>query len=401
MSVPDSQQFPEQRPTEPIVRAQTVPPGWRGSPRGFLWVVLVALVLMLLVPYFAQQVSFAIARGKALARAEVARKELANLPPDSPVRYPEVAKIIEPSVVGVRTTLQASQPAAGNWWFEPRVVAMAQGSGVIVDKAGYILTNAHVINGYSPGGVTVQLDDGRTVQHATIVGIDPVTDLAVLKINAGGLTAAEWGDSDALEVGDSVLAVGSPYGLTETVTAGIISAKNRNVGIENVRYQDFLQTDAAVNPGNSGGPLVNMNARVIGINTAIVGHANQGIGFAIPSGLAKKVYELLRTTGISRGWIGVAVQDLDAAVAEKLGLPNTHGTVIVEVGADSPAERADLKPGDVIVSWQGEAIGNSNDLRLAVAQTKPGTKVTIGYYRDGKKHEASITVAGRPSQTAQ
>ncbi len=400
MSSPDLPQIPEQRPGRPVVPAQLVPSCGPCSSRGVLWAILAVLLLLLFVPYFAQQIAFSIARGKELARAEVARKELANLP-NTPVRYPEVAKIIEPSVVGIESRLQVSSPTGENWLFEPQVQAMAQGSGVIVDKAGYILTNAHVISQASPGGVTIQLNDGRTVEHATIVGTDPATDLAVLKIDVSGLSAAEWGDSDALEVGDSVLAAGSPYGLTETVTAGIISAKNRKVGIENVRYEDFLQTDAAVNPGNSGGPLVNMNARVVGINTAIVGHAYQGIGFAIPSNLAKKVYELLRTTGIARGWIGVAVQDLNHAVAEKLGLKDTRGAVIVDVGSDTPADQAGLKPGDVIVAWQGRPIANSNDLRIAAAQTKPGTKATITYYRDGKKQEGTITVAQRPNQVTQ
>jgi serine protease Do len=162
-----------------------------------------------------------------------------------------------------------------------------------------------------------------------------------------------------------------------------------------------LQTDAAVNPGNSGGPLVNMKAQLVGINTAIVGHAYQGIGFAIPSNLAKKVFELLQTTGISRGWIGVAVGDLNPAVADKLGLKETRGAVIVDVGPDSPADRAGLNPGDVIVAWQGRPIASSNDLRIAAAQTKPGSTASVAYYRDGKKIDGSITVAVRPNQIAQ
>lgn len=284
---------------------------------------LVILILLYLVPYLAQQIAFSITRGQELARAQVAQKELANLPTPAN-RYPMIVKIIEPSVVGIQTTIHIVSPFGESEWFAPEVRAMSQGSGVIVDADGYILTNSHVISQAAQDGVTVQLSDGRTVKSASVVGVDPATDLAVLKIDTGNLTAAKWGDSSALQVGDTVLAVGSPYGLQETVTEGIISAKNRKVGIQNVGYEDFLQTDAAVNPGNSGGPLVNMNAEVVGINTAIVGHANQGIGFAIPSDLAKKVYELLTTTGITRGWIGVAVQNLTKSLAEKLGLTDTR-----------------------------------------------------------------------------
>ena len=263
---------------------------------------------------------------------------------------------------------------------------------MIVDPAGYILTNAHVLSQAAEGGVTVQLSDGRTIDRATIVGVDPATDLAVLKIDAGQLTAADWGDGAALEVGDPVLAVGSPYGLAETVTAGII-AEDRNVGIEHVRYEDFLQTDAAINPGNSGGPLVNMDAQIVGINTAIIGHGNQGIGFAIPSDLAKKVYGLLRTSGISRGWIGVGVQNLTKSLAEKFGLKDTHGALVAQVFSDSPADKAGLKAGDVIVAWDKQPIANANDLRIAAARTEPGKKAQVAFYRNGKRQDATITTA--------
>ncbi len=341
-------------PTEP-----TRPP--RG-PSVLLWAILAILIVSLLAPYLAQQIAYAIARGQELARAEVARTELANLPSEAD-RYPLVAKIIAPSVVGVQTAIRTMSPFGDNGWFEPELRAMTQGSGVIVDPAGYILTNAHVINQSAQGGVTVQLGDGRAVERASIVGTDPASDLAVLKINAGSLSAAHWGDSDALQVGEPVLAAGSPYGLAETVTAGIVSAKNRKVGIENIRHEDFLQTDAAVNPGNSGGPLVNMNGEVVGINTAILGHAYQGISFAIPSNLAKEVYQRLRTTGIPRGWIGAALGDLNNSLAERLGLRDTHGALVVGVMTGSPAEQAGITPGDVIVEWDKRPIANAAELR--------------------------------------
>ncbi len=330
----------------------------------------------------------------------MAQVELKGLPPASN-RYAAVAKIIEPSVVGVQTSVQVASPFGDGGLFEPEIRATTQGSGVIVDPAGYVLTNAHVISQAAEGGLTVQLSDGRTVSHVTIVGVDPATDLAVLKIDAGQLSAAKWGDSSALQVGDPVLAVGSPYGLSETVTAGIISAKNRQVGIEHVHYEDFLQTDAAINPGNSGGPLVNEDAQLVGINTAIVGHAYQGIGFAIPSELAKRVYELLRTGGISRGWIGVGTRDLTKGLAEKLELKDTRGALVAQVTAVSPADKAGLQPGDVIVQWDNQPIANSNDLRIAVARTQPGTKATVACYRGGQRQELTITTAERPNKAAQ
>ena len=324
----------------------------------------------------------------------MAKQELDGLPPGTS-RYAFVAKIIEPSVVGVQTTIRVDSPFGEAVLFEPDVRAMAQGSGVIVDSAGYILTNAHVISQAAEDGVAVQLGDGRTIEHAVVVGVDPATDLAVLKIDAGELAAAKWGDTVALQVGDPVLAVGSPYGLAETVTAGIISAKNRRVGIERVRYEDFLQTDAAVNPGNSGGPLVNMNGEVVGINTAIVGHVYQGIGFAIPSDLAKKVYGLLKSSGI-RGWAGVGVHDLTKTLADEFGVKDTQGALLARVIDDSPAEKAGLKPGDVVVKWESETIANSNDLRIAIAKTQPGATVRIEFYRGEERRSLTITVTECP-----
>jgi serine protease Do len=220
----------------------------------------------------------------------------------------------------------------------------------------------------------------------------------VIKINAGKLPSARWGNSDAIEVGDPVLAVGSPYGLSETITAGIISAKNRELDIENVRYEHFLQTDAAVNPGNSGGPLVNMKAEVVGINTAIVGQTSQGIGFTIPSNLAKKVYQLLRTTGISRGWVGLAAEDIDAELVEKLGLKTNRGALVTDVATDSPVARAGIKAGDVIVKWNEAMITSSQDLRIAVARTKPEDKAVVTFYRNAKKQQLTVTVGQRQAK---
>ncbi len=198
-----------------------------------------------------------------------------------------------------------------------------QGSGVIVDAEGYIITNYHVVDRASE--VNVELSDGSKHQ-AQVVGTDPATDLAVLKIGAANLTAAPWGKSSDLEVGDPVLAIGNPFGLARTVTAGILSATGRHAVVENVNYQDFLQTDAAVNPGNSGGPLVNMKGQIVGINTAIVGPTYQGISFAIPSDMVQQVYDQLIKSGkVARGWLGVSMKELPPEEAEKLGVQRRPG----------------------------------------------------------------------------
>jgi serine protease Do len=375
------------------------PPSAGGHYGPVLLLVLLIAIALFLAPYAAQEIAYSITRGQEMARAEVARNELIKLPNDGN-RLPLVARIIEPSVVSIRTTVRSQ--GGGFAMLQPQAHAGPEGSGVIVDPAGYIVTNAHVVSAAAAGGVAVQLSDGRTIQHATIVGTDPAVDLAVLKIDAGGLSAAHWGDSDALQVGDSVLAVGSPYGLAATVTAGIISAKNRSLDIKNVRHEDFLQTDAAVNPGNSGGPLVNMKAEVVGINTAIVGTAYQGIGFSIPSKLARQVYDMLKTTtGVQRGWIGVAVQDVTGPLAEQLGLKEARGALISEVLPDSPAQAAGLSAGDVIVQWDRHAVSNSTDLRVRAAQTKPGSQATIIFYRDGRRQQLAVTVGTRPNQVTQ
>ena len=222
-----------------------------------------------------------------------------------------------------------------------------------------------------------------------MVGNDPLSDLALVKVDTENLTAAHWGNSDALEVGDEVLAVGNPYGLARSVTAGIISAKSRHVDIEQ-RERSFLQTDAAVNPGNSGGPLVNLSGEVVGINTAIVGHSYQGISFAIPSQLAERVYERLKSSGsIARGYIGVALQDLNPQLAEQLHAKNTYGAVVTGVVKGSPAAEAGIEMGDVIVAVADQKINDSEDLRTAVARAKIGDSLKVAFFRDGREGSAS------------
>ncbi len=269
------------------------------------------------------------------------------------------------------------------------------GSGVIVSAEGHILTNNHVVQGADE--VTVVLGDKRKLK-AQVVGTDPETDLAVIKVDAHNLIPAVLGDSDKVEVGDWVLALGSPFGLKETVTAGIISATGRgNVGI--AIYEDFLQTDAAINPGNSGGPLVNLRGEVIGINTAIASRSggNMGVGFAIPSNMARRIMEQLMHEGhVDRGYLGVYLQPLTDELARSFGVePGTKGALVGDVIPDGPAEAAGLKPGDIITRFDGERIESADALRHRVANTKAGAKVQVEFLRNGKPQKATVTLGHR------
>jgi serine protease Do len=265
------------------------------------------------------------------------------------------------------------------------------GSGVIVDPAGYILTNEHVVRDASE--VRVYLNDDREFS-AEIVGTDPKTDIAVLRIDAEGLTPLPVGDSRSVEVGDFALAIGSPFGLNHTVTMGIVSARGRgDLGIED--YEDFIQTDAAINPGNSGGALINVRGELIGINTAIMSRAggNQGVGFAVPSRMAMAVMDQIVSRGrVVRGWLGVTIQEVTPAMAGYFGLPDASGALIGDVVPGSPASRAGLASGDVIVALEGEPVPDSRTLRLNVSMTEPGSEVTLGVYRDGDELEIPVTL---------
>jgi serine protease Do len=272
------------------------------------------------------------------------------------------------------------------------------GSGVIVDSKGYIITNRHVVEKADRIRVHLQ-DDPPGVQHdARVIGSDQETDLAVIKIDVEhSLPTAKLGNSDGMQVGDWVLAVGSPFGLQATVTAGIVSAKGRSI-VPNRQFQSFIQTDAAINPGNSGGPLVNMDGEVIGINTAILTDTNAyaGVGFALPSNTIAQVYNQL--TGpehrVERGSIGIEFNAQEnPAIARVYGVQS--GITISSVVAGSPAERAGLKVGDTIVSVDGRSVKTGDELVSDIANRKPGSKVTLGYYRNAKKDEAVVTVADR------
>ena len=273
----------------------------------------------------------------------------------------------------------------------------AQGSGFIISPDGYILTNNHVVN--DADKVTVKLLDGRQFT-AKIVGTDPESDIGLLKIDQENLPFLELADSDAIEVGQWVIAIGNPFGLGHTVTAGIISAKGRsNIGL--ARYEDFIQTDAAINFGNSGGPLINLDGRVVGINTAIVGPGgNIGIGFAIPINMAKAIYPQLKEgKKVVRGFLGVSIQDLTPDMAEAFGLDrNTKGVLVPHVQPDSAAEKAGIQAGDVIVEFEGHSVSKASELMNLVAMRPPGSKVKVVVVRNGKRKTFTVTLGTRPSE---
>jgi serine protease Do len=275
---------------------------------------------------------------------------------------------------------------------------MGVGSGVIVDEKGTVLTNYHVVRGADV--VNVKLADKREFE-AEVVGVDEKTEVAVLRIEGDHFTPATLGDSDKAEVGDWVLAIGNPFGLSQTVTAGIVSAKGRaNVGIAD--YEDFIQTDAAINPGNSGGPLVNMNGEVIGINTAIVSgsRSNAGVGFAIPSNMAKAVMEELINEGkVTRGHLGVWIQDLNEDLAGKFGISEIKGALVSDVIEDSPAEKAGIQTGDVIVRYNDREVEDASRLRNMVAATAPETKVELEIIREGESKTISVVIGTQPGES--
>ena len=281
----------------------------------------------------------------------------------------------------------------------PREEGRASGSGVIVDAQGYILTNAHVVENATE--IEVGLSDDRKFK-ATLVGRDPKTDLAVLRVEAatGTLPVADLGDSDRLRVGQWAIAIGNPFGLDRTVTAGIISATGRTrVGV--ATYEAFIQTDASINPGNSGGPLLNLQGRVIGINTAIVA-SGQGIGFAIPINMAREVMGQLISRGrVVRGWLGVVIQDLTTDLAAGFGLPDTGGVLISDVTKDSPAEAAGIRPGDVIVEFTGAPIKEVTDLQRRVAAVEPGRPTGLTVIRDRRPTRLTVRIGEQPNEEVQ
>ncbi len=275
--------------------------------------------------------------------------------------------------------------------------AMSLGSGVIVDPNGYILTSNHVIQGAEE--IEVTLSDKREFK-GKIIGADPMTDIAVIRIEADHLPTINLGDSDKLRVGETVLAIGSPYGLSGTVTMGIVSAVGRaNVGIAS--YEDFIQTDAAINPGNSGGALVNVKGELVGINTAIFSTTGgyQGIGFAVPSNMSKAVMDSLIKKGkVIRGWLGVTIQNLTPELAKQFNLKEEKGVLIADVIEGSPVEKAGIQRGDVITEFEGKKIDEPYQLRNMVANTAPGQEVVIKIIRENKTETKKVTIGELPSE---
>ena len=270
------------------------------------------------------------------------------------------------------------------------------GSGSIVDKRGFILTNNHVVG--EADKITVKLPDGRQFK-AKLVGTDPATDLAVIRIKGENLPVVKLGDSDNLEVGESVIAIGNPFGLEQTITAGIVSAKGRSsVGLTD--YEDFIQTDASINPGNSGGPLLGLRGEVVGVNTAIFSRTggNQGIGFAIPVNMARTIMTALIESGkVTRGFLGVVIQDVTEELADAVGVKAGSGVLISNVGEDTPAGKGGIRQGDVITTFNNKKVGSSNALRNAVAAVKPGTSVPVKLVRGGKPMDLTIKITEQPS----
>ncbi len=268
------------------------------------------------------------------------------------------------------------------------------GSGFIISRDGYIVTNNHVIEGADEIKVKFQDKHGDKTYDAKIVGTDPETDLALLKIDADtDLPTLKFGDSDKIKVGQWVVAIGNPFGLDHTVTAGIVSAKGRIIGAG--PYDNFIQTDASINPGNSGGPLLNLKGEVIGINTAIIA-SGQGIGFAIPSNLAKNVIEQLKKhKKVKRGWLGVSIQNLDENSAKALGLEAPKGALVASVTPGDPADKAGVKAGDVIIAVEGKVVENASDLTRKIGELLPGTKIKITIWRKGTVKDVYVTLGER------
>ena len=365
--------------------------------------ILLWAVLQYLVPYLLERYHYSAARGRQRAEYEIATDGLKTLPLEGLSKACQmVSQHVAPSVVhiDVRSDSDDFSPTSGIAYpFGPQApLNSGQGSGVIVDPGGYIVTNYHVVE--QAGSIRVSLSDGRNLP-ARVVGFDPMTDLALLKVEARSLVAADWGDSDELQVGALVWAVGSPFGLQSTTTFGILSGKHRS-GMAGEVYQDFLQTDAAVNPGNSGGPLVDVRGKIVGINTAILGEAFQGVSFAIPSRVARHVVERLKIEGrVARGWLGVQTRPVSDEDVASSNLPDKQGAWIERCyddhGLTSPARAAGIQAADVIIRWNEQIIRQPEELIRAVGETDVHSKAIVIVRRDGQELTFEVQVAERPA----
>lgn len=372
----------------------------------FSQTVTVAVAVLFVVSTFKPQWIQAVSWRQVMPGATVAvapsTPSVSRMPASPVMGFRDAAQKAAPTVVSVVTSNSAAHnPRRNDPWFryffgdQEGQPQSGIGSGVIVSPEGYVLTNNHVVERMDD--IEVMLTDGRKAT-AKVIGTDPDTDLAVLKIDLDRLPSITLGDSDSLQVGDAVLAIGNPFGVGQTVTMGIISATGRNqLGLNT--YEDFIQTDAAINPGNSGGALVDALGNLIGINTAIFSKSggSQGIGFAIPSKLALEVMNAIIEHGrVIRGWLGIEVQPLTPELAESFGLEGRPGIVVAAIYRNSPAERANLQPGDIILSIDGQPASDGRKSMNLVAQAKPGEEVSIAIVRNGQALELRTEIGLRP-----
>ena len=367
------------------------------------WLLFSQAVTVLLAAYFVVVTLQPDWWPRRTGRGTVAVLEAPSAGPGAaPSGFAAAARKAAPAVVSINTSKSATRNPHGNDpWFrfffgDPGEQAQSGlGSGVIVSPSGYILTNNHVVEGADE--IEVMLNDSRRAR-AKVIGTDPDSDLAVLKIDLDRLPVIVLGNSDALQVGDPVLAIGNPFGVGQTVTGGIVSALGRNqLGINT--FENFIQTDAAINPGNSGGALVDTHGQLMGINTAIYSRSggSMGIGFAIPVSTARQVMEsIVRDGRVTRGWIGVEPADLTPELAETFGVRATRGVIITGVLQNGPAAQAGLRPGDVIVTVAGKPVGTVSELLTAVAALKPGTPSRLAVQRRQESLDLDVTPGTRP-----
>jgi serine protease Do len=368
-----------------------------------LFLLCLATMIVYGVPYVADRTGYAWEAGRARAASEALSKlDKAGIVSRASELFRMASVAVSPAVVNVqglraRRGVEAfpGLPLGGNR-LAPGFQTAELGSGVVIDKEkGFVVTNNHVVR--QADRILVRLGPGDDVT-ARLVGADPKSDLAVLQVRPPLKVQAEWGDSDKLDIGDWVLAIGSPLGFDHSVTTGIVSATERN-DLRIAEYESFIQTDAAINPGNSGGPLINLAGKVIGINTAIISQSGgyEGIGLAIPSSLARRVVEKLIKEGkVIRGYLGVGIQSLSAMMAREFGLPSTHGALVTTVQPGGPAERAGLKVGDVIVKLGDREVTDVATLRNLTAGLDVGTYVPVTVYRTGKPQTITVPVDELP-----
>ena len=375
-----------------------------------IFIVLFLMVFLALPLVPGQQFSEIFTADEALALSSDTNPVGTNL-------IVEVVKKQNPAVVwveSVKKVQKMNRPLPGNPLFknfpgipQPPQRGGGTGSGFIIDPEGYVLTNHHVIQGADKIKVRLQVEDKEKTYEAELIGSDRKTDIALLKIKREGNGAAPFpfipmGDSAQLEVGEWVIAIGNPFGLSHSVTTGIVSAKGRDIG--SGPFDEFIQTDASINPGNSGGPLLNMKGEVIGINTAIISGntgGNVGIGFAIPINLAAGIMKALKEHGkVTRGWLGVMIQNLTPDLAESFALKTTQGALISDVLPGGPAFKGGLQRGDVIVKFSDQPVADVSELPRLVATVPPGETVTVVVLRDGKKQTIRITIAVQEEKEA-